>query len=249
VALVTAITGAASGIGKATALRLAGPDRKLGLTTRSNSEGLEAVAVAARNKGAEVVTHLGDLTEPSSAKTFIDVVRNTLGPLDQLVSNAGHAQKKTMAELSQRDIDQAVALNTKPFLSLVQAVRADLETSDFGRVVVVSSFVTQQFGINGTLFPATAASKAALLGLAKSLAVELALKGVTVNAVSPGYTEKEGTRGTLDPEAWHKAADVTPNGRLAKPADIAAAIAFFLSEDAGHITGQVLNVDGGMSLR
>ena len=88
-----------------------------------------------------------------------------------------------------------------------------------------------------------------MLGLAKSLAVELALKGVTVNAVSPGYTEKEGTRGTLDPEAWHKAADVTPNGRLAKPADIAAAIAFFLSEDAGHITGQVLNVDGGMSLR
>lgn len=247
-ALVTAITGAASGIGKATALRLAGPDRALGLMTRSNAEGLDAVAEAARAKGAKVVTHLGDLTEADAAQTFIDFVWNTLGPVDQIVSNAGHAQKKTMAELGQADLDGAMALNTKPFLDLVQAAREDLEASACGRVVAVSSFVTQQFGINGTLFPATAASKAAMLALAKSLAFELAPKGVTVNAVSPGYTEKDGARGTLNPEAWQKAADATPNGKLAKPSDIAEAVAFFLSEGSGHITGQVLNVDGGLSL-
>ena len=99
------------------------------------------------------------------------------------------------------------------------------------------------------MFPATAAAKGAVESLIRTLAVDVAPKGITVNCVAPGFTEKE-SRGhsALSQDAWNKAAALTPSGRLAKPADIAAAIAFFLSEEAAHITGQRLRVDGGLSL-
>ena len=247
--IVSLITGAASGIGKATSLRLAGPGRALVLTTRSNETGLKQVADAARAKGSEVVICLVDLTEPNSTERMVKVGREAFGSIDQIVSNAGFAQRSNVTELLEEDLQRAIDLNTRPFLSLVQAAKNDLLASSCGRVVAVSSFVSQLFGVNDTLFSATAASKSALVALARSLAFELAPKGVTVNCVSPGFTEKDVKDGALDKDAWQRAAATTPNGRLGTPEDIAAAIAFFLSPDAHHITGQVLNVDGGLTLR
>lgn len=244
----TLITGAASGIGRATAELLATKKHRLVLTTRGNADGLEATAEVVRKLGSQATTFIGDLTEDGTVEALVAHARDSFGRVDQIVSNAGHAHKTTMADLAQSELDAAFSLNTRPFLALVQAARSDLETSECGRVVAVSSFVTQKFGVNGTLFPATSASKAATVALAKSLAFELAGFGSTVNCVAPGYTEKEGNRGALNQDAWKRAALATPNGRLAKPSDIAAAIAFFLSKEAGHITGQVLNVDGGLSL-
>lgn len=245
---VVLITGAASGIGAATARRLAARDTALCLSTRANVAGLEAVAADAEAAGAMVLTRLADLTEPDAAERLVASALDHFGRLDQLVSNAGRAQKAVFGEIGAADITASVALNALPFAGLATAALPALVASDWGRVVAVSSFVANDIGINGTLFPATAAGKGALEALARSLAFQLAPKGVTVNCVAPGFTRKDGGHAALTPEAWAQAAAATPNGRIAEPVDIAAAIDFLLSRDARHITGQILRVDGGLSL-
>ena len=245
---VVLITGAASGIGAATARRLAGARTALVLTTRANAEGLEVVATNAEASGALVERHLGDLTDPGTAEHLVALALERFGRLDQLVSNAGRAQKARFGEIATADFTAALALNALPFAALVTAALPALETSDWGRVVAVSSFVAHDIGINGTLFPATAAGKGALEALARNLAFQLAPTGVTVNCVAPGFTRKDGGHAALAPAAWEAAARATPSGRIAEPDDIAAAIGFLLSRDARHITGQILRVDGGLSL-
>lgn len=246
---VILITGAASGIGAATARRLAGPGTALFLTTRGNEAGLTQVAQAAAAAGAEVATQLADLTEPGSAERLVRAALARFDRLDQLVSNAGRAQKAFFGEIGTEDIVTAVALNALPFAGLATAALPALTASDWGRVVAVSSFVAHDIGVNGTLFPATSAGKGALEALARNLAFQLAPEGVTVNCVAPGFTRKVGGHAAIAPAAWDAAAKATPNGRIAEPEDIAAAIDFLLSRDARHITGQVLRVDGGLSLR
>ena len=243
------ITGAASGIGAATALALAAPGTGLMLTTRGNAAGLAATVTAARAAGAEVAEMLGDLTTPGMAEALIEATRAAFGRVDQIVSNAGKAEKARVAEVGAADVLRAVSVNALPVLALANAARDDLVASPVGRIVAVSSFVANDFGINGTVFPATAAGKAALEALMKALAFELAPTGVTVNCVAPGFTRKRGGHAALGEAAWIAAAEATPSGRIAEPEDIAAAIAFFLTPGAAHITGQVLRVDGGLSLQ
>jgi 3-oxoacyl-[acyl-carrier protein] reductase len=133
------------------------------------------------------------------------------------------------------------------FLEIANAALASLSASARGRVVVVSSFVAHRFR-KGELFPASAAAKAALEALAKSLAVQLASTGTTVNVVVPGFTRKdEGKLGAL-PRSAAELAKANPQGRLALPEEIAATIAFLLSDEAAHITGATLSVDGGLTL-
>jgi 3-oxoacyl-[acyl-carrier protein] reductase len=135
------------------------------------------------------------------------------------------------------------------FMRMIDAALPDLKNSAWGRVVVVSSFVAHRFGTADLLFPATSAAKAALEALAKALAFQLAPKRTTVNCVAPGFTRKEGTGHTApSPEANSAAAEATPSGRLADPDDIAATAAFLLSRAAARITGQVIHVDGGLTL-
>lgn len=245
---VVIITGAASGIGAATAARLAGEDTSLMLATRSNAEGLETTAEAARRAGSQVATWMGDLSEEGAAVRLVSATREAFGRVDQIVSNAGKAKKGAFRDLTRGDVQEALSINALPLVELVNAAMDDLIASHWGRVVSLSSFVTQNFGVNGALFPATSASKGATEALSKALAFELARDGVSVNCVAPGYTRKVGGHAAIGEAAWKAAAEATPNGNLAEPEDIAAAIAFFLSREAGHITGQVLRVDGGMSL-
>ena len=135
------------------------------------------------------------------------------------------------------------------FLEIANAALASLLASPRGRVVVVSSFVAHRFR-KGELFPASAAAKAALEALAKSLAVELSSTQTTVNIVVPGFTRKdEGKLGALPRAAWDEVAKRNPQGRLALPDEIAATIAFLLSDEAAHITGATLHVDGGLHAR
>ena len=245
---VVLITGAASGIGAAAAVRLAARDTALLLTTRGNADGLARVAATARERGAAVATVLVDLTEPGAGDVLAAAAREAFGRVDQLVSNAGRGEKARFGEFGPADLDRAFAVNTRPFLELVTACRVDLERSDWGRVVALSSFVAHDIGIDGVIFPATAAAKAAVEALAATLAFQLAPLGVTVNCVAPGYTRKSGGHSALPPGAWEAAATATPANRIAEPDDVAAAVAFLLSREARHITGQILRVDGGLSL-
>lgn len=245
---VVVVTGAASGIGAATARRLAAPGVALVLATRANADGLATVAAEARAAGAAVEAILGDLTEPGAPEAIVARARGRFGRVDQIVSNAGRARKAVFGEFAAADVAEAVAVNALPFASLVTAALDDLAASPWGRVVAVSSFVADSFGVNGTLFPTSAASKSALEALARSLAFQLAPTGTTVNCVAPGYTRKVGGHSALRAGGWDDAARATPMGRIAEPEDIAAAIAFLLSREARHVTGQILRVDGGLSL-
>lgn len=250
---VTLITGASSGIGAATARRLAADGESLLLHARGGADGgkiamLEAVADEARASGAEVRTMLGDLSEPSLAQQLVDEAVAAFGALDRIVSNAGFALNTQVGSLTRQEFEHSHTVITGAFFELMTAAMPHLIGSGRGRVVAVSSFVVDQVP-GGRMFPATAAAKGALEALARTFAAQVAADGVTVNCVVPGFTEKD-TAGhsALSQDAWRKAAALAPDGRLAKPADIAAAIAFFLSDDAAHITGQSLRVDGGLSL-
>lgn len=248
---VALITGAASGIGAASAKTLAPSCAGLALHTRgateTSRERLETVAAIARQHGAEVITLTGDLAEPGAAARLVDATARRFGRLDHVVSNAGFADKRGFAEITRADLEKSQTAMAGAFLELAQAAMSHLKASPHGRVVFVSSFVAHRF-VPGGLFPASAAAKAAGEALMRTLAAELAPSGVTVNAVVPGYTRKDGGHSALGAEGWKKAAEATPLGRIAEPDDIAGLIAFLLSPAARHITGQAIAVDGGLSL-
>lgn len=246
---IVLITGAASGIGAAIARALAGPGYALMLHTGRNAEGLDAVAAGARAKGATVETILGDLTDPAVPAALVAATRERFGGLDQIVANAGRAQKSAYADLTDTDLTRAFALMPLAFFRLTQAALPALRASDRGRVVALSSFVAHLYGTNDMLFPATAAAKAALEALAKSLAVELGPEGVTVNCVAPGFVRKDAQgHAATSTEAMARSAAITPNRRLGLPEDIADTVCHLLSPGARHITGQVIHVDGGLML-
>ncbi|MER9972122.1 SDR family oxidoreductase [Mesorhizobium sp. M0060] len=243
------VTGAASGIGAAFVRRIAAPGVRLMLHTRGNLEGLNAVASAARSQGAEVAIELGDLADPSVPVGLVQKARAIFGRVDQLVSNAGKAQSATFDSLESHELQSAFASMPVAFFHLAKTALPDLCTSPQGRIVAVSSFVAHSFGKNNVHFPATSAAKAALEALAKSLAVQLAPAGVTVNCVVPGFVRKDPCRhAATSTVAWESARAASPNGRLGEPQDIAELVAFLLSRAARHITGQAIHIDGGLLL-
>lgn len=249
--VVALVTGAASGIGAATARLIAPGCRHLVLHGRASKPEskarLEATAAGCAALGADVMTLTADLAEPGAGKTLVEQTIAHCGGLDHLVSNAGFADKRSVAELGRADVDRSYAAMTGAFFEMAQAAMPALKASPQGRIVLVSSFVAHRFA-RGGLFPASAAAKAGAEALARSLAAELAPSGVTVNAVVPGYTRKDSGSTALSADAWAKAAEITPLGRIGDPADVAALIAFLLSPAARHITGQSIAVDGGLSL-
>lgn len=246
---VALITGAASGIGAAVACRIAAPGVKLMLHTRKNADGLAAVVADATASGAEAEIVLGDFADPGEAANAVEAAASTFGSLDWMVANAGFADKRSIANMPTDAVQASFTPIADAFFRMAQAAKPYLEQSSAGRVVAISSFVAHRFPPTGDLFPASAAAKAAMEALARALAAELAPSRTTVNVVSPGYTQKDpGAHAAISPERWQEIKDRIPFGRLAAPSDCAAAVAFFLSPEAGYLTGQTLHVDGGLGL-
>lgn len=249
----TIITGASSGIGAATARLLAGPAECLVLHARGGDQGakialLERVAEDAKHAGAEVQVVISDLSVPGSASELVNACQQSFGQLDCVVSNAGYALAKPVGQLSRDELDHSYRVVTGAFHDLTTTALPHLRLSSQARVVAVTSFVADQIP-GGRLFPATSAAKGALQSMAMSLAAQVAIEGITVNCVAPGFTQKDAVGHTaMSTASWEAAAAMTPNGKLAAPKDIAYAIEFLLSEKARHITGQTLRVDGGLSL-
>jgi NAD(P)-dependent dehydrogenase (short-subunit alcohol dehydrogenase family) len=242
---VVLVTGAASGIGAAVCRRLAAPGVSLVVHTRRNQAGARQVAEAARVAGAEAHVMLGDLADAAVPAALVADTVARFGALDVLVSNAGFADRTRIAALTDETFARSLDAIQWAFLRLARAAVPHLRPG--ARVVAVSSFVAHAFRTDVATFPASAAAKAAVEALVRALAIELAPAGVTVNAVVPGFIRKDaGAHAALDPATAQRQVEKIPLGRLGLPDEVAAAVAFLASADAGYITGQALHVDGGL---
>jgi len=253
---VVIVTGAASGIGRATALRLARDGARLGLLDVEEA-GLarvaeEVAAVAAAGTG-DVVAQRADVARRTEVLAAVDAVAARFGPVDGLATAAGILRPGGLREVDPADWERHLAVNTTGVLHCLQAVEPHLR--DGAAIVVVSSNAAR---VPRTGMIAYAASKAATSALARCAGLELAARGIRCNVVEPGSTDTPMQR-DLWPDAASGAATAVdgdpasfrvgiPLGRLADPDDVAAGVCFLLSDDARHLTLQRLGVDGGASL-
>jgi 3-oxoacyl-[acyl-carrier protein] reductase len=243
------VTGAASGIGAATARALAAPGFAVLVHTRSNAEGAARTAASVEQAGGQAAVVLGDLADPATPARIVAQAVAQFGGLDVVVSNAGFADRTKVAELDDAGIARSFEIIAASFLRLARAAMPHLRRGRHARLIAVGSFVAHAFRTDLPTFPASAAAKAALEASVRALAIELA-PDVTVNAVVPGFIRKDaGTHTALTPEQTRTQNARIPLGRFGEPAEVAAAIAFLASPAASYITGQAIHVDGGLVMR
>jgi len=242
---VAVVTGGGRGIGRAVAVRLAKEGANVAISYRSNDAAAEETAEMVRETGAKCETFKGDVASPEDVEALVKGTQEAFGRLDILVNNAGTTRDNLMMRMKEEEFDEVVRTNLKGTYLCTRAVLRGMVRARWGRIVNVSSVV----GISGNAGQANyAASKAGIIGFTKSVAREVAQRGITVNAVAPGYVETELTGG-LSEEIKERIKAQVPAGRFGSPEDISEAVAFLVGEGAGYITGQTLTVDGGMVMQ
>lgn len=241
------ITGASRGIGRAIALRFAAEGCSLALNYvtevgRDNAAEAEAVAEEVRQLGRQAVCLEADVTDFAAVQAMVAATSETLGRLDILVSNAGITRDRTLRKLSPEDWQTVLDVNLTGAFNCTKAVLEPMLEQGYGRIISLASVV----GLMGNFGQANyAASKAGLLGFTKSLAREVARKGITANCIAPGFIDTEMTR-AIPEDAIAQILAQIPMGSMGTVEDVANAALFLASDEARYITGQVVSVNGGM---
>lgn len=238
------VTGGSRGIGRAVVRRLAAEGYAVGINYLQAREQAEALAAELREQGCGALAVQGDVADREAVTAAVRRVEAALGPVTALVNNAGIAQNDLFQDTPEELWRRMFAVHADGAFHTIQAVLPHMLHEKAGGIVNISSI----WGLRGASCEvAYAASKAAVIGLTRSLAMELAPSHIRVNCVAPGVIETDMVKG-LGEETIASLADQTPAGRLGTPEDVAKAVAFLLREDADFITGQVLTVDGGFIL-
>jgi len=240
---VALVTGASQGIGRAIALALAEKGAAVALAAR-NQEKLEAVAREVEALGARALPVVMDVTDEASIRAGIKQAAEHFGFVDVLVNNAGITRDQLALRIKREDWDAVLQTNLTSAFIASQAVLQGMVRRRWGRIINITSIVGQTGNPGQANY---VASKAGLIGLTKSLALEVASRQITVNAVAPGFIATSMTD-ALGEATAAKLIERIPLGRIGTDREIATAVRFLASEDAAYITGQVLNVNGGMYL-
>lgn len=238
------VTGGAKGIGRAICLALAAQGMDIAVNYAGSAAAAEETAAACRTLGVKAVTLQADVRRPEACQKLVEEAAAALGRLDVLVNNAGVTRDKLLLRMTEEDFDSVMATNVKGAFFCTKAAARVMMHQRYGRVINISSVV----GLHGNAGQTNyAASKAGLIGFTKSVAKEYAARNITVNAVAPGFIATDMTA-AMPESARAAAAAAIPAGRIGRPEEVAAAVAFLAGEQAGYITGQVLCVDGGMGM-
>lgn len=238
------VTGSARGIGKAIATRLAKDGYNIVVVDACPIENSEETAAEIAKLGVETKAVRCDVTDSAQVNELVEKVKEEMGSVDVLVNNAGITRDGLLVRMKEEDFDAVIAVNLKGTYNFTRAAAPIMMKQRSGRIVSISSIVGLQGNAGQVNY---AASKAGVIGITKSVARELAPRGVTVNAIAPGYVETPMTA-VLPDKVKEAMLGAIPAGRYGQPEDIANAVAFLCSEDASYITGQVLSVDGGMHM-
>ena len=242
---VAMVTGGGRGIGRAVAVRLASEGANVAISYRSNDTAAEEVAEKLRAAGALCEIFKGDVASPKDVAALFKDVGEALGQVEILVNNAGLTRDNLMMRMKESEFDEVLRTNLKGTYLCTRAALRPMIRARWGRIVNVSSVV----GLVGNAGQANyAASKAGIIGFTKSVAREVAQRGITANVVAPGYVETELTR-SLSEEVKNQIRGQVPVGRFAEAEEVAEVVAFLAGEGAGYVTGQTVAIDGGMTMQ
>ena len=241
------VTGSSRGIGKAVAERFAREGARVVVNYVRSRKAADAVVAGIRKAGGEAVAVKADVSKRADAERLIKSAVKAFGRLDIVVSNAGIVIDRPFIESTDEDWIASIENNLHGFFNVCQAALKPMLKQKWGRIIATCSCITEVADFGGNKFSVCTASKGGITAMLRPIAAEVAREGVTVNGVSPGYIATE-MLGEIDPAGLEATLGLVPMRRYGKPEEIAAAMAFLASEDAAYITGQVLRVNGGLSM-